>query len=106
MRYWILSIAMLFLACENPAPPEGRVDKLAKSLCGCTEQLLALNQPEQATMDSLFFRKIEAEFEKARDCAGALEVRPEDRPALETALKAKCPVLALNQDLLTELIGK
>jgi hypothetical protein len=103
MRYIIL---LLVLGCFACASPESRADKLAKSLCGCTTQLLTLNQQAQTGSDSLSFRKIGAEFEKAKACAAKLGIKPEDRASLELALKTQCPALAGFVDLLPELLGE
>lgn len=108
MRIWLfvsLSISAL-VACENPAPAEPRADKLAKSLCQCTTELLILNKKAESTQDSLAFQQIAQSFEKAKACAQALGIKPEDQPALETSLKAFCPELIVYQDLLTELLAQ
>ncbi|MBC7775981.1 MAG: hypothetical protein H7246_11150 [Phycisphaerae bacterium] len=104
MRLIQLFLLIAFFACETPAPPESRGDKLAKSLCGCTIQLLALNKQAESASDSLAFRNIADEFEKARACAIKLGIKPADSPALELALKTHCPVLVENQGILPELL--
>lgn len=106
MRYFLFLFATLCFSCEAPAPPESSGDKLAKSLCACTAQLLALNQQAQTANDSLSFRNIATEFEKARDCVAGLDIKAENKAGLELALVTKCPNLAANKDLLLELIGR
>ena len=105
MRRLLFGLLLVALSCAPPAPPESKSDKLATSLCGCTTQLLALNQKAQTEADSLAFRNIAAAFEKARECASRLGIKPEDRSALELALGLKCPTLAANKELLIELLG-
>ena len=106
MRYLLFGIIITFFACEAPVPPEPRGDKLAKSLCGCTAQLITLNQQAATATDSLSFRNIATEFEKARACAAGLGIKPNDRAALELALTTHCPALAAHKDLLPELLGQ
>jgi hypothetical protein len=106
MKYILFLIVLLATSCENPAPPESRPDKLAKSLCACTTNLLALNQQAQSSADSLAFRNIGAEFEKTRECVNKLDIQPNDRAALELSLKNICPALGAQQDLLIELLGQ
>jgi len=106
MKYILFLIVLVGFSCENPAPPESRPDKLAKSLCGCTTALLALNQQAQSASDSLAFRNIAAEFEKTRACVKKLDIQPDERAALELSLKNLCPALETQQDLLTELLGQ
>jgi hypothetical protein len=106
MKYLLFLMVLVGFSCENPAPPESRPDKLAKSLCGCTTALLALNQQAQSASDSLAFRNIAAEFEKTRECVDKIGVQPDDRAALGRSLKNICPELEAQQDLLTELLGQ
>ncbi|HLP93992.1 MAG TPA: hypothetical protein VK168_08145 [Saprospiraceae bacterium] len=108
MRIWLLvSLSLLGLAaCENPAPAEPRADKLAKSLCQCTSELLILNKKAESTQDSLVFQQIAQSFEKSKACAQALGIKPEDQPALETALKAFCPELIVYPEMLQELLAQ
>ena len=106
MKYLLFLIVLVGFSCENPAPPESRPDKLAKSLCGCTSNLFALNQQAQSASDSLAFRNIATEFEKTRECVKKLDIQPEDRAALELSLKNICPALGAQQDLLIELLGQ
>ncbi|MDO8365895.1 MAG: hypothetical protein Q7T20_03790 [Saprospiraceae bacterium] len=106
MRLFPIFLLITFFACESPASPETRGDKLAKSLCGCTTQLLALNQRAESASDSLAFRNIATEFEKARACATKLGIKPADKISLELALKANCPALAEHSDFLSELLGQ
>lgn len=106
MRHFLFLILLSLFACESAAPPEARGDKLAKSLCACTNELLVLNQQAQTSSDSLAFRNIAAEFEKARACTAKLGVKPEDRAALDIALNTHCPALASQSELLLELLGQ
>lgn len=104
MRYLVLLMVTACFSCASPAPPESRGDKLAKSLCGCTAQLQALNEQAASNSDSLAFRNIAIEFEKAQACAAGLGIKPEDRAALEIALITHCPALVSHEDLLSELL--
>lgn len=106
MRYFSFLILLSLIACESAAPPEARGDKLAKSLCDCTNELLALNKQAQTASDSLAFRNIAAEFDKVRTCTAKLGIKPDDRAALELALTTHCPALAAQQELLLELLGQ
>lgn len=106
MRYLLFLLSIVCIACENPVSPETREIKSAKSLCNCTNQLVALNQQAEASADSLIFQKIAVEFEKARKCAADLGIQPADRSALVLALKNQCPKLAASEDFLSELLGK
>ncbi len=105
MRYFYFFVVIAFFSCGAPVIPESRVDKLAKGLCGCTEQLLALNKQAESASDSLAFRNIATEFAKVRACTSNLGILPEDRAALELALATKCPGLAAHPDFLAELLG-
>ncbi|MFN0216104.1 MAG: hypothetical protein ACKVT2_17735 [Saprospiraceae bacterium] len=93
-------------ACGSPTVSEPRGDKLARVLCECSAPLLALNKAAQSAPDSLAFRNIAVEFEKARSCAARLGIQPEDRIALDLALNSRCPALAAYPDLLAELLGQ
>lgn len=104
MRYLLLLLVPVFIHCDPPTPPESRGDKLAKGLCGCTEQLISLNQEAEKAPDSLAFRKISLEFEKAHACATGLGIQSGDQAALELALNRLCPALAAHKDLLPELL--
>ena len=104
MRYFLLLMLLGFFACETPAPPESRADKLAKSLCTCTAQLLALNKQAESGSDSLAFRAIAEEFERSRACIALLGIRPADSTLLQLALKTHCPVLSEKLDFLPELL--
>ncbi len=106
MRYLLFLIAIACFSCEAPAPPESRGDKLAKSLCSCTDQLLSLNKLAQTASDSLSFRNVADEFEKARKCVSNLGIKPEERATLELALNTHCPLLAAQENLLSELLGQ
>lgn len=106
-RFPLLILSISLFACENPPTiSESRGEKLAKSLCGCSAQLLNLNKQAEAASDSLAFRNIAAEFEKARACAIRLGIKPDDRAILETTLQARCPALAAQTELLSELLGE
>lgn len=104
MRFLLLVSILICFACENAAPPEARADKLAKSLCNCTNALFELNKQAQSGSDSLAFRKIEQEFVKAKNCTVALGIKPEEKAAMEVALQTLCPTLATQKDLLQELL--
>ena len=106
MRYLLFLFAIAFFSCQAPAPPESREDKMAKSLCGCTTHLLALNQQAASVPDSLAFRNIAQEFEKALACATNLGIKPTDSISLKLSLKTHCPALAEHTDLLSELLGQ
>ncbi len=105
MRILPLGIFMGLFACTAQLP-ESRGDKLAKSLCGCTGQLMELNKQAEMGADSLAFQNIAAEFAKARLCASKLGVTPEDSLILRLALKEHCPTLAGHVEFLPELLGK
>lgn len=106
MKYLLFMLFFALTSCETPVPPESQSDQLAKSLCDCSAQLLALNQQAQTANDSLSFRNIVDEFEKTRNCVAGLKIKAENRAGLEIALATKCPSLAANKDFLTELIGQ
>ena len=106
MRKLLFLIVLAGFSCVEPTPPESRGDKLAKSLCSCTDQLLSLNKQAQTASDSLAFRIIAEEFEKTRKCVSSLGLKPEDRAGLELALSTHCPSLAEQKDLLSELLGQ
>lgn len=94
------------IACDGPQPvQDSRQDSLAKGLCSCTENLLALNQQAQQTSDSLAFRKIAEAFDQSLACAQKLGIKAEDKPLLSPILTKNCPALANEQELLTELLG-
>jgi hypothetical protein len=105
MRYllflWILSC----FACDPPVKPLSETEQMAKSLCACTEQLLALNQQTQTSSDSLAFRQIAEEYEKARACIQKIGLPQTSLTTLEPTLSTHCPALATQKDLLTELLA-
>lgn len=90
---------------QNPSP-EPRTDKLAKSLCQCTSELLVLNQKAQSSPDSLAFQQIEQAFNKAKECSLALGIKKEEHPMLETSLQSFCPELMQYPELLKELTSQ
>lgn len=106
MRSLLGLVAVILYSCSSPALPESRGDKLAKSLCDCSEQLMALNQQAEKSSDSLSFRNIATAFEKTRACAAKLGIKAEDTTALRLALATQCPALAAHPDILPELLGK
>ncbi|MBL7809433.1 MAG: hypothetical protein JNN28_16560 [Saprospiraceae bacterium] len=104
MKYLLPLLLLAILAgCDAKTAQEPRADKLAKSLCQCTSELLLLNKKAQSTTDSLTFKQIEQAFEKAKTCAVGLGIKPEEQPVLETALQAYCPELAAYPELIKEL---
>lgn len=108
MRFCLLVILLAIISgCgQTTQAPEQRADKLAKSLCQCAEELLALNKKAENAPDSLAFQQIAQAFTKARTCALSLGVKLEEKPVLETALNAYCPELNKYPDLLQELINQ
>lgn len=106
IRLLFLFIPLLCFACQNPAPVESRADKLAKSVCGCTEELLRLNKQAETDRDSLAFRNIANAFEKARTCVHSIGIKPEERESLNRSLDVLCPDLAAHKDILPELWGE
>lgn len=105
MRCFIV-IVTLALSCKDT--PKVQVQKpeerLAKSLCDCTQELFMLNQRAERNADSLAFRAVAAEYEKARACALSLGVKPADRPAVDAAIFLFCPTLASDKSFLDELL--
>lgn len=110
LSLWLLSL----LACQNQ-PPESHADKVASAYCGCTLQLVALNQKAQAaasdTSQVIDFQTMQAEYEKAKECAATLVTRfgklnPAEIAEVEKSLTLKCPDLAAQRDLLRELMGE
>lgn len=100
------AIALLLFACDSqPAVQEPRADQLAKALCACSTPLLLLNQKHQTKSDSLAFREIFLEYEKARACVAALGIKPDDRPALDASMAVHCPGLVAQPELFRELLG-
>lgn len=108
MRICFLAILLAMIAgCgQTPEVPEQRADKLAKSLCQCTEDLLSLNKKAENTLDSLAFQRIAQAYDKARTCTNSLGIKKEEKPELETALKSYCPELIKYPELLEELINQ
>lgn len=97
---------LIWSACENPPIPETPTEKLAKSLCNCTDTLLQLNESAQNSPDSLSFRKIAIAFEQSKKCVQKMGISPEDQMLLETILPQKCPRLAQEKALLFELFSQ
>ncbi|HAD13138.1 MAG TPA: hypothetical protein DCF33_11970 [Saprospirales bacterium] len=93
-------------SCGQNPPPESRTDKLAKSLCQCTSELLVLNQKAQSSPDSLAFQQIEQAFNKAKACSQALGIKKEEQPVLETSLQSFCPDLMQYPELIQELTSQ
>jgi hypothetical protein len=107
MRTCFLVVLMAMVAgCGQTPVPEQRADKLAKSLCQCTQDLLELNKKAESAPDSLAFQSIAQAFNKARTCALGLGIKQEEKPVLETALNAYCPELIKYPDLLQELLSQ
>jgi hypothetical protein len=101
-----MALLAIITSCGQTQAPEKRADGLAKSLCKCTEDLLALNKKAESAPDSLAFQQIAQAYTKARKCALGLGIKPEEKPVLETALKAYCQELNQYPDLLQELINQ
>ena len=94
-------------ACGETAKPQApRPEMLARALCNCSAPLLELNRQAATNSDSLAFRKIAAEFDKARRSVQALNIKPEEQAELSQALKQLCPDLAREENLLTELLAQ
>ena len=104
--YFLVVILAIFTGCGQTQAPEQRADKLAKSLCKCSGELLELNHKAEGAPDSLAFQQIAQAFNKARTCALGLGIKPEEKPVLETALNAYCPELVKYPELLQELISQ
>lgn len=113
MRLLILFIAALvWSSCETT--PEDRYQKLATAYCECTAQLAALNRQADTAAPArlpVYFQKMQAEYDKARECAATIiaeygHLKPAELDSLDIALSARCPALAGKRDLLQELLGE
>lgn len=101
-----LCCLLFWVACENPPMPETPTEKLANSLCNCTENLLNLNEGAQKSPDSLLFRKIALAFEQSKKCVLKIGISPADQISVESVLPQKCPRLAQEKALLFELFSR
>jgi hypothetical protein len=105
MRLPFFFLILSCFACDAPVKPLSETEQMAKSLCACTERLLALNQQTQSSSDSLAFRQIAEEYEKARACIQKIGLPQTGLATLEPTLNTHCPALASQKDLLTELLA-
>lgn len=114
MRLPVFLSFFAITACQNQAP-ESRFDKMAVAYCDCTAQLVSLNKKsETMTSDtslSIDFQALQAEYEKAKECAATLSIRfgklkPQEMAEMEKSLALKCPDLSTQKDLLRELLGE
>ena len=106
MRFSLyLLLVCCFFSCQEK-PVEKRSDKIAQAICDCTSQLMNLNKQAASTQDSMDFEGIQAEFEKARTCIAKQKLKAEERPEVGKALALRCPELAAEPELLSELMGR
>jgi hypothetical protein len=114
---WIIAaVCCCLCACEGPKP-ENRYDKIATGFCECTSQLVALNKgaialaADTSGNAALVFKQMEAEYNNARACSATIllqygRLKKEEFAEVEKAMQGKCPDLALQKDLLREMLGE
>ena len=77
---------------------------MARGICDCSTQLLALNKQVASSQDSIDFEGIQTAFEKTRTCITEQRMKKEDLPEVQKILLVKCPELAAQPELLQELL--
>lgn len=104
--FFIAGFFIILFSCENEAS-ETRPDRIAKNICQCSASLLALNKAA-AVIDTgaIDFEGIQTAFEKAKTCIADQHLKAEDLPEVRKSLATKCPELATETDLLSELLGR
>jgi hypothetical protein len=114
---WVLvAISLFSVACEGPKP-ENKYDKIATGFCECTSQLVALNKgaialaADTSGNAALLFKQMEMEYNKAKECSASIiaqygKLKKEEFAEVEKAMVGKCPDMALQKDLLREMLGE
>ncbi|MCB0531750.1 MAG: hypothetical protein H6574_24515 [Lewinellaceae bacterium] len=105
---------LTFTACIDEKAPKGRYEKIATAYCECTAQLAALNREAQAAGPgklNSFFKKMESEYSKAKECTATVigqfgHLNGAELDSVNILLKTQCPDLADKREQLQELLGK
>jgi hypothetical protein len=100
----LLLLLLSFFACQTQQQ-ETRVERMAKSICGCSSELLHLNKLAAGTTDDIDFEGIQTAFEKTKSCIANQRMKPEDISTVRKTLEIQCPELAAEKNLLDELLG-
>jgi hypothetical protein len=102
----IAGLLIVLFSCKNETS-ESRPDRIAKNICQCSTSLLDLNKAA-AVIDTgaIDFEGIQTAFEKTKACIANQHVKAEDLPEVRKSLAIKCPELAAETELLTELLGR
>ena len=101
----ILLLSVLLFSCQNE-DPKSKAEKMAVAVCNCSNQLLTLNKEAAAKEENIDFEAIQQAFMKARKCISELRMKAEDKQAMEAVLPLKCPELAAEAELLSELLAE
>lgn len=120
-RIWLVACALsavLVAACDSTiggaATEQSRFEKIASGYCECTAQLARLNlQADTAARGQMgvYFKKMQAEYLKVKDCAATIigqfgHLKAAELDTLNTLLKTRCPALADKREQLQELLGE
>jgi hypothetical protein len=114
---YLLPLACLLAACQEPKTPEGRLDKMARGFCECTAQLAQLNkEAEKLSADTSrnavdIFKQVQAEYDNVTACTGTIvgqygKLKKEEIAETEKIIARKCPEMARQRDLIRELLGE
>ena len=115
-----LLLLFALLACNDTAT-ENRPEKIALAYCGCTADLLALNQQAETMLRDTahqvgYFKQLEAENTKAMECAATIvgkygKIKGTEMVQIKSCLHRVCPALSQLPEeqldnLLREMIGE
>lgn len=118
IKYLFVGILLIGAAtyCTNPAGPSPRLDQIANAYCECATEIVNLDQKARSMPDSTaeftaLLAQMQASFDEAGNClrpvlAENSGLKPAEIPEFQTLLQKKCPTLAGNKELITELLCK
>ena len=100
--------------CAEESPDAKRKEQVAEGYCECAAAIAALDARAKSVPDSSVFLtamldSMQQEFEKAVTCLMPLRaanglLKPADISDIQQILQKKCPILANNKELITELL--
>lgn len=119
MRFRLILLLAFYLTllnwhCAEESPDAKRKEQVAEGYCECAAAIAALDARAKSVPDSSVFLtamldSMQQEYEKAITCLLPLRatnglLKPADISEIQRILQKKCPNLANNKELITELL--